>query len=686
MFIAGLCALGLLCPSNVWAQSPAETPALGPDGPSFPVDAFVVGYGNPFADLPPLDGLLPIRVPLSLTPTGYVAAGEGQAASPVTIGGPQDLAFFHASALGAIARALLARLHEKGLLGVYVRPNPNDIALVEERDLRDEGNHVLRLDIWVGRITEVRTVAVGDRIKTDWKINNPAHQDIRKSSPLGPTLEGRVGTTDRVDRRRLEDYLFALNRHSGRQVEAALAASGDEEGGITLDYRIYEEKPWNVYAQSGNTGTERTSLWQTRVGYLNRQLSDRDDILSINYMNSGLDDVHSVQVSYEAPWFGPRRAAWMESDGREPTVLKWLNRSRIPWWGVARLRWHASGGWTRIESDVVELLPGGFAAADSLLSSDWHVGGGLSYNAFQYRNFFLDLTADARFRGVQLENRSADSLADVTLALVDLGLKFDRTNAYSSLFGRVRGEYASALGSPIDYGEAFGGALGRASTDSEWWAIQFEAGISQYLEPLLFGASWRNPNTPRTSTLSHEIALGGRGQYAFDYRLIPQSSQVIGGMYSVRGFPQGIAVGDSVYIGSAEYRFHLPRSLPISRKPIKLPWVGDFRLAPQQVYGRPDWDLIFSGFVDAGKSVRNNPELASGTELNQFLVGAGAGIEFVYKGNLTVRVDWARGIHQEIDCSLTTPEGNPDTGCINAIAESGTDSNGKFYFMISGVW
>jgi len=114
--------------------------------------------------------------------------------------------------------------------------------------------------------------------------------------------------------------------------------------------------------------------------------------------------------------------------------------------------------------------------------------------------------------------------------------------------------------------------------------------------------------------------------------------------------------------------------------------VGDFRLAPQQVYGRPDWDLVFRGFVDVGKSIRNNPQLGSGTELNQFLVGAGAGVELAFKGNLTVRVDWARGIHQEVDCSATTASGSPDLGCLNAKSESLSDDDGTFYFLINGVW
>ncbi|MDH4016983.1 MAG: hypothetical protein OEV20_06570, partial [Actinomycetota bacterium] len=149
---------------------------------------------------------------------------------------------------------------------------------------------------------------------------------------------------------------------------------------------------------------------------------------------------------------------------------------------------------------------------------------------------------------------------------------------------------------------------------------------------------------------------GFRGQYAFDYRLIPQASQVIGGLYSVRGFEQGLAVGDSVYVASAEYRFHIPRALGVRPRPVQLPWIGDFRVAPQQVYGRPDWDLILRGFVDAGGAVRNRRERNNAAdELNQTLVGAGVGLELNVAGRFRARVDWGRGIYQHRDCIGTSP-------------------------------
>lgn len=674
----------MLAATHASAQ-PEPGPAEPVDGPVFTVSRFEVSYPEPHPDLPPVESLLPLAVDLRPTTTGWAAPLAGRPTAPVRIdtgetGDPR----FHASALGAISRALLARLHEEDLLGVYVRPSADDIDIASERDLRAEGDTTLGLEVWVGRIDAVRTVAVGDRIDDDWKLDNPVHRKIRSYSPLHPAAADIEDSTDLLDRRALEDYVYRLNRHPGRQVEASLAASEDGDG-ITLDYRVYESRPWNVYAQVSNTGTERTNRWQTRVGYVHRQLTDRDDILSLEYLNSGFDVVHGIQAAYEAPWFAPERPPWMKTSGREPSWLAWADRSEVPWWGLGRLRWRVSGGWTGIETDAIGDLGGGFFAVDTVESSDWNAGGRFIYNAWQYRNLFVDVFADGRFRGVLLDNQVTGNTGDVTLLLLELGVQAERTNAYSNFFASLSGQHARPLGSTDDFDAAFDADLGRSATDPRWWTLNFDVGMSHYLEPLLFPDAWRDPTTQWTSTLSHEISIGVRGQYAFDYRLIPQSSQVIGGLYSVRGFPQGIAVGDSVYLGTVEYRFHIPRSLPIRRRPVDLPWVGDFRVAPQQVYGRPDWDLVLRAFVDAGQSLRNDRALATGTEVDQTLVGAGVGLELIFRGNLRARVDWARGIYQSVDCALLTPGGSLDPTCLNA-RQGDIDSSGELYFLFGVVF
>ena len=655
------------------------------DGPVFTVGRFVVDYREPHPDLPSIDALLPLEVTLRQTESGWASPRAGQPTRALRIDrGEVEDPRFHASALGAIARALLARIHEEDLLGVYVRPSAEDIDIRSERDLRAEGDTDLRLVIWVGRIDDVRTVAAGSRVQGEWRIDNPIHRKIRSYSPLHPATAGIEETTDVLDRRKLEDYIHLLNRHPGRHVEAALSASSDNDG-ITLDYRIHESRPWNAYVQSSNTGTERTSPWQTRFGYVHRQVTNRDDILSIEYLNSGGDKVHGISVAYDAPWFAPKRPDWMHSSGREPAWIAWADRSAIPWWGLGRLRWRVQGGWVRIFSEPVGQLVDFSPGVDQVRSSDWNFGGRLSYNVYQHRNWFVDTYLAARFRGVEIDNQTVGNTGNATLLLTDIGVDVNRTNLYSSTFGRFWAERGVPIGQFEDYSPAFDANLGRASASSRWWTLNFDLGASYYLEPLLFPKAFRDPATARSSTLSHELSLGARGQYAFDYRLIPQVSQVIGGLYTVRGFQQGVAVGDSVFTGTAEYRFHIPRSLPIRREPVDVPWIGDFRIAPQQVYGRPDWDLILRVFIDGGKSIRNNPQLATGTELDQTLVGAGVGLEFVFRGNLRARVDWARGIYQSVDCQAITPLGNPDTSCLTA-KQGNIDPNGRFYFLFNVVY
>lgn len=685
----------LLAASPAFAQAQSagvDAPAAEElDGPVFFVSRFVLAYPDPHPDLPPIDSLLPFEVELRRTATGWASPRAGAPSQKVRIGtGDVAEPHFHASALGAVSRTLLSRVHDAGLMGVYVRPSAEDIDIQTETDRRAEGDTHLRLQIWVGRIDAVRTVAAGDRVKDGWTIDNPIHRKIRAYSPLHPAAAGIDETTDLLDQRKLEDYVYRLNRHPGRHVEASLAASDDSDG-ITLDYRVYESRPWNIFAQVSNTGSERTGRWQSRIGYVNRELTNHDDILSIEYMNAGIDNVHSVQAAYDAPWFAPKRPVWMNTTGNEPSWLAWADRSKVPWWGLGRLRWRMQGGWTGIYTDINELEFGGFIPVDTVSTSDWYYGGRLTYNVYQYRNLFIDLFADGRFRGVQVDNDSTSNQADVHLLVGDMGVAAERSNQFSNLEASFSVTGGTPIGDSSGDQAAFAANLGRSLTDSTYWTLNYDVGISYFLEPLLFPRSWTDPNSAWTSTLSHEVAIATRGQYAFDYRLIPQSAQVIGGLYSVRGFPNGVAVGDSIYLGTAEYRFHIPRSLPIRRQPVDLPWVGDFRISPQQVYGRPDWDLIFRAFVDAGRSVRNDRQLATGTEVNQTLVGAGVGLEFIFRGNLRARVDWAHGIYQSTECdpiipgTPSNPAGGTDLACQSAL-EGDIDPSGELYFLFSVVF
>ena len=97
----------------------------------------------------------------------------------------------------------------------------------------------------------------------------------------------------------------------------------------------------------------------------------------------------------------------------------------------------------------------------------------------------------------------------------------------------------------------------------------------------------------------------------------------VGGLFSVRGYPEAASFGDRVIVGTVEYRLHIPRLLQPRPGPAEqVPILGDFRSRPQYVYGRPDWDLIFRVFADAGRAVQVGTILG---ETNGTLFSAGVG-------------------------------------------------------------
>jgi len=614
-----------------------------PLAPVFPVGRLELDYARPHPDQPPLDSLLPVEVELRRTALGWAAPVEGEATDSLSIGGPDSpVVRLEASGLARVLRELVSRIHDRGLYGVDVRPSDRDIDLESEQDLRPPERTALEIVVRVGRIDQVRTLAVGDRIQDDWKIDHPLHAGIRRQSPLKPAESADEEATEIVDRRALEDYLFRLNRHSGRRVEAALSPA-TEPGEVVLDYRVMESRPWFLYGQVTNTGTRRTNPWQTRLGAVHRQLTNRDDELSIEYLNADLEAVNSINARYQAPFFGSERPDWMNRRQGDPGWLDWLPRERIPWWGVDRLRWEIEVGYGRFEADdspTFEQLTN-----DDVTSQQIQYGGRFIYETFQYRDFFVDLWGGLRFRDVEVDNEAAPGRTPSQLFVLPRGgIHAERINQVSNLTFDV-----SAEGSVGDTSRDEIERLGRQDADGQYAVLNFDLGYSTFLEPLLRPEAWRDPSTELSSTLAHEIAIGVRGQYAFDFRLVPQASQVIGGLFSVRGYDQSVAVGDTIVVGSLEYRFHIPRALPVQREPMQLPLLGSFRAAPQQVYGRPDWDLMFRAFIDAGRGIRNGSAISNPIEPDQTLIGAGIGAELQIRSNFRARIDWATALNDTSD-------------------------------------
>lgn len=593
------------------AEAPPE-PELGDidaepqpiNEPTYTVRSFQIRYGVAHPEQPLIIELEQIPLTLTVAEGGLVGPalpGPKLQTSVVELGA--ETRVYGVSAINAISEAFVRELNRRGVIGVFVSPSPDELDLLTGDDLRPAGDEDLSLIVRTGIVTELRTIASGSRVSPEARINNPKHRRIARGSPLQPATGDRA-SGDLLRKEPLDNYVFRLNRHPGRRVDVAIASAGGDDG-VVLDYLIRENRPLSLYAQISNTGTEQTSEIRERFGLSQTQLLGIDDIFTFDFVTANFEDTNAYVASYSLP----------------------LDRQN-------RWRLRAFGSYSEFEASDV-------GAADESFSGENFSGGGeISTLVYQNEDFFIDAFAGARFESVEVNNDTVMVSGSEDLFLPKAGVRASQRRDTYDLNAELAYEWTmnSVTGATAEGFQE----LGRLGPDRNWEVLKGEASFSFFLEPLLYPNSFDDPGTPRTSTLAHEVLLRTRGQYAFDNRLVPTEQAVIGGLYSVRGYPESIIAGDSFITATAEYRFHLPRSFAIQPEPGEL-FGRPFRRAPQQVYGRPDWDLIFRAFVDAGYVVSSKAEAF---ENNEALIGAGVGVELSIRRNLQLRVDWAAVLNE----------------------------------------
>lgn len=575
-----------------------------PEAPSYMVSTFVIRYAVDHPSLPAIDDLLKKQIVLGQTDKGLVAPGGGVEPVTTTI---EDIALappqrWSSLALLRVAQAVVAELNARGVVGVTVAPVETEFAPGEPgdpewgKDLRKPGQTAVTLLVRTGFVTEMRTLAFGDRIPSSQRINAPQHEWILANSPVQVSRPDDAERRDVLRKDLLDDYVFRLNRHPGRRVDLAVAA-GQDAGGIALDFLVNENKPWLAYFQVSNTGTRQTEEWRERFGFQHNQLTGHDDILTIDYVTASFKDTHAISGSYDTPIVGD-----------------WLRAKVFASYSTYRA------------SDVG--FPGQDFEGDATT-----VGGELSANLYQHRELFIDGFAGIRYQDISVKNELIDTDGSDEFLIPTIGARLERSSELSATNATIAFDFnIDAIGTSKEDSEL----LGRLNPDTDFITFSWDVGHSFYLDPLFFGKRWSDTGPEGVPTLAHELALGFRGQYAFDNRLIPNFEQVLGGLYTVRGYPESVAAGDSVVVGSVEYRFHLPQALGYDPNPGTL-FGESFRYKPQAAYGRADWDLVLKGFVDAGKVFNSDK---TSFERDDELVGAGIGFEFLFKQNLTIRGDY----------------------------------------------
>ena len=618
--LATLLAVGSVCQAQTMDAEPGArvsnyaTPTEAVDGYAYPTTKIAFEYPFSHPDLPDLIVLDELIVLLSPTRDGWVGPAEGADVIGVRVGdiGNLGVTNIYGSALAAINQSVRDFMEAQyGLIGHLVTPDAEEIAYrTTRKDIRQAGDTRLTIMIWRAIVGEVRTVAHGDRLgergekdseiedaKTAMgdpvsNVNRKEHQRIRDRLQVEPGLL--------LTRKTIDDEVYRLNRHPGRRVDAAVAPTS-QPGEVIVDYLITEPKSWNVYIQTSNTGSESTDIWQQRVGYINRQLTGRDDVLQLDLITTAFDESNAVLGSYTFDL-------------------------------GARTRLKLFGRWNEYTAKDV-----GFGF-ENFKGDGYAIGAEAAINVWQKGPQFVDLIVGVRGEHIHVENRLFLIEGSDDFLLPSVGLRYEKRTPVHSAFGEVTIE--SNWGSIVGSSKEDVQRLGRFGADDDFSVMRAQLSHSFFLEPILDPSGFKGERGDEGMTLAHEIAINPRAQYAFNSRLIPNYEFVAGGFYTVRGYEESAAVGDDAVFGSLEYRYHLGRSLPSSAETTTL-FGQPFRSARTRPYGSADWDVIFKGFIDAARLGVND---APFFEQAETLVGVGVGIETQLRSNLTLRLDYGMAL------------------------------------------
>jgi hemolysin activation/secretion protein len=438
------------------------------------------------------------------------------------------------------------------------------------------------------------------------------HEQIAVDSPLQP-----VGAGDPLDKNKLDSYLASLNRLPGRMVDVVVTPTLTP-GVVNLDYLVQEDRPWTISTDFSNTGTESTGENRQHFGFADYQLTGYDDVVLLDYVTSGFSNTNAVQGSYEA---------------------------RMP--HVPGLRWRFGGNWSEYASDQ-------FGVNHEKLSfsgQQWELNGTLVENLYAEPGFFIDAYGGGRYMDVSVVNLTSFK-ADMPFFVPVLGVSMDKGWPTAHLRGNVAFQQSvpELTGATAADLQQFSD-LGRANLDSSWHFLSVDFAGSIFLQPLFHGTRFFDNRPLRPREMTHELAYRLGGQTSLGTRLIPQVEGVLGGMATVRGYPQSIASGDSFWNGSVEYRYHIPLGFK-TLEPWQVPVFGVFRPGPDVDLRLPDWDLVLALFSDFGRVYNQSQVLG---EHNDSLASLGAGIELIIRHNFSVRLDYGVAL-------LDVPSANVSVG------------------------
>jgi hypothetical protein len=554
---------------------------------AFPITRFKFVYQHPEDGLGP-DISLPapaefeqLKVQLHLMDGCYSASESAQTDSyPVSLAGKDTPRNFTLSALGAINAAVVAELNRRGIFGVMAVADPAQIDLdnpypVDER----KDNAELRIWVYYARLAQVKVE----------RASSPSSAWLRTPESMGNRIlsQSPLQTGGLLRKKILDDYLDGTNRFPGRRVES-ITAPGQKIGTVDLTLRLSEEKRFSAFSIVSNDGTKASGRWRTRLGLEARQLTGADDLLSLQYLTSDFSKYQSLNLSEEFGLVFPDRC-----------------RGKI----------FASYSELALSDLGANLSSFNFTSKSLGLETTWKPA--------VWAGWPLSITGGAQaFEAATLDG--ATEAEDSTTFLVPyLAMETQNQSPQGEIRGSLRFEYISTE-------DSRGNILGRPETSTDAWLSRWSVLLSRR------AGSLRDLAAPTPSQVGpvYELSLNLRGQRSLsDSKRLAQLFQgVVGGLDTVRGYQESIASGDTVSIATLETRVSFTNILRPPHSPQDSPSLES--AAPKVPASEQPLEVAFRTFIDGARVHTNHADATFGEMSDRSLLGAGIGLDLVFRGPL----------------------------------------------------
>lgn len=464
---------------------------------------------------------------------------------------------------------------------------------------------VLILQVDKGRIGKKTFYAAHS--KTPYKGKYYSQEQLNRR--LAGLKEG-----DTFDYRSFYSSVYTINALPDVTMDTDLKVRKIQEAGLTqrlvdMDFSVDDRLPIHGALSVGNSGTKATGDWRPSATIQHLNLTKHDDVFSFNLgpISPNFEDLKSFGASYYLP-------------------NHWKNGGAFT----------AYGGYSDLNAK--DVVPG-----IDVQGSGWFAGVQQSYRLIQTEKHLFTVSLGLTYRVMEdqlilTEEGSPDwALEPRKVTMVPLSLALSYSSGQPDTIGGRNFVTSQTIAHQA-------GMLG-SSDQEEIETLRVNADGDYYIERLQL-ARIQPLSGKQKGSLGWLLFAKADGQLASG-PLVPAEQKAIGGMDSVRGFPERIVQGDDGVSGTLEVR--TPLMSTFWGSPYKTTVDRDRALNEGKTVDR----LQFVTFVDAGTVYIKDP---LGKIDSYAIAGAGAGFRLALTKYSQLRFDWGVPIMGKSDVATDQEE------------------------------